>query len=314
MSKVLLCYEDFSELMSTQTVLKKVGFDVLPISSEFGLTQQVLSFNPDIVVGYGKGPKVSTVGVGRRLKEMPRWTGSVVLIFPTGSKPMPSDLARIRMDMALEAPLEITRLLQVLANFTNQDPHLLIERMMKSAAQDAANSQNRAAADAAAKDSAVFVTGAKDANEAWNVKGGQELDDFNRLMGVPGTTAPGTQAKSPRGAAGTPDTQFVTSGLEGIGPAQTVGSQPERAPGDSNADPGASVREQLHKFEATVGEKVKSYEKFLAQPVPVSESTLKRTETRKAQKDLRKDWPEEELKDQDKLRRSFTKALFKKKD
>ncbi|HRO68711.1 MAG TPA: hypothetical protein PL182_14150, partial [Pseudobdellovibrionaceae bacterium] len=84
MNKVLLAYEDYSEMLTIQSVLKKVGFDVLTTSSEFSLSEQVLSFNPEIIIGYGKGPKVSTLGVGRRLKDMPRWTGRVILIFPAG--------------------------------------------------------------------------------------------------------------------------------------------------------------------------------------------------------------------------------------
>lgn len=290
MSKVLLCYEDFSELMTTQTVLKKVGFDVMPISSEFGLTQQVLQFNPDIVVGYGKGPKVSTIGVGRRLKEMPRWTGSVVLVFAPGMKPAPSDLARIRMDMALEAPLEVTRLIQVLANFTNQDPHALIERMMKSAAQEMASLQSKAAA----KDDSVFVTGSAGGHDAWNVQGGQEIDEFNRLMGLPPNSAAG-----PHDLNGRPITDF----------------EPAAAPpGNPDDVDQKAVQAQLARANEAVHEKVKGYEKFLQEPISTSQSTLPRTETRKAQKELLKDWPDEELKGQDQLRRAFTRAMFKKKD
>src|SRR5690349_733716 len=98
MSKVLLIYEDYTELNSVQIVLKKVGFDCLGISSEFTTQQQVLQFNPDIVIAFGKGPKVSSVSVGRRLKEMPRWGGRAVLIFPAGFKPRAEDLIKIRMD------------------------------------------------------------------------------------------------------------------------------------------------------------------------------------------------------------------------
>lgn len=62
MKKVLLCYEDFSEMTQVQTILKKIGFDVMVSSSEFSLPEQVLSFRPDLVIGCGKGTKVSTIG------------------------------------------------------------------------------------------------------------------------------------------------------------------------------------------------------------------------------------------------------------
>lgn len=119
-----------------QSTLKKVGFDCVGISSEFGTSEQVLSFNPDIVVACGKGPKVSTTGVGRRLKEMPRWGGKTVLIFPQGIKPKPQELIKIRMDVVLEAPVQVVRLIQVLANLTNQDDQVLMEKLVKTSAHD----------------------------------------------------------------------------------------------------------------------------------------------------------------------------------
>ena len=136
MSKVLLIFEDYTELNTILFTLKKVGFDCIGITTEFGTSEQVISFNPDIVIASGKGPKVSTVGVGRRLKEMPRWTGKAVLIFAPGFKPKPEDLMKIRMDVVLEAPVENVRLIQVLAKLTNQDDQVLIEKLIKSMAQE----------------------------------------------------------------------------------------------------------------------------------------------------------------------------------
>lgn len=296
MSKVLLCYEDYAELMNIQSVLKKVGFDVLPISSEFSLSQQILAFNPDIVVGYGKGPKVSTVGVGRRLKEMPRWVGRVVLLFPAGAKPDPSDLVRIRMDMALEAPLEITRLIQVLANLTNQDPQALVERMMKAVAQEAQAQARSVAAAEAKKDDAVFVTGSREAVPSWNVGNTKELDEFNRMMGL------------------TPAATVVTSSATALpsateDPTLVGGASPEMDGIDA-----AAIRRQVEAAHGTEADKVKSYERFLKDPLAVEESTLTRKDARKAQKDLKKDWSEKDLQNQDRLRREFTQALFKKKN
>lgn len=299
MSKVLLCYEDYSEMMTIQSVLKKVGFDVLTISSEFSLSQQILSFNPDIVVGYGRGPKVATVGVGRRMKEMPRWLGRVVLIFPAGAKPDPADLARIRMDMALEAPLEVTRLIQVLANLTNQDPRLLVERMMKAVAQESQDQQRIAGGKADKPDEPVFVTGAREKTESWNVNGNAAIDEFNRMMGL---TSPATEAKSiPASTEKLP--QFSLS--------QSVEGEAALA---ETALLGAHVQQEIADANAKLSGKMQSYAKFLNESVPPAKASLKRTETRKAQKDLRKDWKDEDLRSQDELRRQFTQALFKKKD
>ena len=59
MVKVLLVYEDFNELTLTESCLKKVGFDVVGISNELLVSDQLLAFYPDIVVAHGKNGKVS---------------------------------------------------------------------------------------------------------------------------------------------------------------------------------------------------------------------------------------------------------------
>ena len=59
MNKILLVYEDYADLMSVEGTLKKVGFDVIGLSSEYAIAEQVLAFNPDLVVGSGRGGKVN---------------------------------------------------------------------------------------------------------------------------------------------------------------------------------------------------------------------------------------------------------------
>lgn len=312
MNKVLLAYEDYSEMLTIQSVLKKVGFDVLTTSSEFSLSEQVLSFNPEIIIGYGKGPKVSTLGVGRRLKDMPRWTGRVILIFPAGMKTDPADLAKVRMDMALEAPLEVTRLLQVLGNYTGQDSRALVEKMMKAVAQE--GEQRASAAAAPRADEPVFVTGAKETVESWNVKGGKELDDFDRLMGT-------SSEASKKG-------QNVASSKETQGTGPTMISRPKDSEDEkkasvegtaSSGEPSAIslvVSDPLAEKEKAEALKarVRGYERFLERlPVPtVNGHKLK--EVKKAQKGVSETWSQEEMKAQDQLRRDFTKHLFKKND
>lgn len=303
MNKVLLVYEDYSEMTTIQSVLKKVGFDVMSISSEFSLSQQILAFNPDIVIGYGKGPKVSTVGVGRRLKEMPRWTGRVVLIFPTGPKPDPQDLLRIRMDMAVEAPVDATRILQVLAQLTGQDSRALVGKMMNAVASEAQNTIHGSTSVAGEKDGPMFVSGQRTEAESWSVKGSKEIDEFNRLMGV---SSPATEPRTPdrtgsNGPPLAPDSSYVTGG---------------ELPSSSREDVSAprGILEDLQKAGAKVHEKVQGYGKFLTGLVLHGASQLQRSETRRAQKNLKSSWDEKELQNQDVMRRQFTASLFKKKD
>lgn len=328
MSKVLLVYEDYSEMANTQSVLKKVGFDVLGISNEFGLTQQMLSFNPEIVVGFGKGPKVSTIGVGRRLKEMPRWTGRVVLVFPAGFKPDPQDLLKVRMDMAIEAPLDIARLLQVLAQLTDQDPQVLVAKMLKAPSEAPASkgpggSFTTGGGGESGSDR-VFVSGGRDETEdktvkggslsstdTWAVKGSKEIEDFNRLMGLSPTPTPApTPVPSSTSTAATDPSSSPAPAVSPTSADPGTAQLDESFQSDANR---VSPQQELEKSQEKLKEKIESYQSMLKGLELSPVSTLRRADTRKAQKRLATDWKADELQKQDQLRRQFTQALFKKK-
>lgn len=132
MNKILLVYEEYAELMNAENTLKRVGFDVIGISSEYSVAEQIVAFNPDLVVGSGRAGKVTSMGVGKRLKEMLRWQGRSVLIFPPNFKPSAQDLIKIRADLILESPVPPVRLLQVVAKLLGQDEGVLLEKLNKS--------------------------------------------------------------------------------------------------------------------------------------------------------------------------------------
>ena len=161
MNKILLIYDDFAELNTVDYSLKKVGFDVISISSEFLIQEKILSFNPEIVIAYARGPKVTSIGVGKRLKDMSRWGGKVLLIFPQGNKPDPQDLIRARMDLLLEAPIPVTRLIQILAKITNQDDQQLLEKLIKAAATESVEAQSQSNAQKVKSDKENFYVGGK---------------------------------------------------------------------------------------------------------------------------------------------------------
>jgi hypothetical protein len=176
MSKVLLVYEDYADLMSVESTLKKVGFDVIGLSSEYAVSDQIISFNPDVVVGSGKGAKVSSLGVGKRLKEMTRWSGKAVLIFPAGFKPNPQDLIKLRVDMILEAPVAPLRIVQVLAKLLGQDESVLLEKLNKASHLESPGAKPLSPAAAQGK----FTT----ENEAIFVKGTSPEEDEKITSGV----------------------------------------------------------------------------------------------------------------------------------
>lgn len=297
-------------MTQVQTILKKIGFDVMVSSSEFSLPEQVLSFRPDLVIGCGKGTKVSTIGVGRRMKDMTRWMGRVILIFPSGVRPDPLDLMRVRMDMALEAPVDLTRMVQVLGNFTEQDPNALLERMVKAVAEEAETNLWNAAVAAEAKTSdRVFVTGGQEAAKNWNVDGGvpQGTTTQNVAKGMPEDVEEPQRPEHRRRPSQMPS------------PTNTVPiPKPDKLKPMDSIEPLSDPEALLPRKPSSTPEKLErsgKYKEFLkTHPVEIKQQSLKRTEARRVQKRLRKDWSEEKLKSQDELRQDFTAALFKKKN
>lgn len=132
MKKVFLVIEDFSEMSKMQTYLKKIGFDVIAQGADTRLTDQLVSFFPDVVISYGENKKFSSLSVGQKIKDYGRYNGKVVLILPHGFRPNPTDLAKVKMDALLEAPVHPIRLIQVICKFANMDPNPLVEKYNKA--------------------------------------------------------------------------------------------------------------------------------------------------------------------------------------
>lgn len=131
-TKVLLVYEDMNEMNLTINSLKKVGFDVVGISNEVLLIDQVYSFNPDIVVANGRNVRVSTFSVSQKLREMKQFNGKVALVVPKGTRPSKDELLRMRMDAILEMPLTHERLIQVLSKISGKDAEAQLQKFSKS--------------------------------------------------------------------------------------------------------------------------------------------------------------------------------------
>lgn len=128
MDKVLLVFDDYSSMVQLEKAIRKLGFDVIGISNDVSLADQVVTFNPDSIVIYGKGQKVSSVRAAQKLREMLRWQGKVLLILQQGQKVQPEDLSSMRMDLVLEAPFENEKVIQILARFGGHDEGALLER------------------------------------------------------------------------------------------------------------------------------------------------------------------------------------------
>lgn len=360
--KILLVYEEYTELVGIQTALKKAGFDVLAISSEYTVSENILSFNPDILIGYGKGGKVSSMGIGRRAREMNRWQGKVILVLPAGFKPNPSDFAKVRADMLLEAPVTAVRLIQVISRIAGLDESVLLERMSKN--NNTGDSQDQVTFTGPSEPNqdggSIMVTGGPKNSEEKSFTGGAaSVYDAKGLAkddkkSTPEFVLPKNEedisaAAFLKGPLRDRSGEQPTFSIGDAEPAQKKGKDPdleslwdELVKGGKEETPAAPVSGPVKEEKAPAPaeppqpvqpqppkpmafalperekeadhERVAKYARFTEQirDFDPSKSHL-RTETRKIQKDLTKTWNQDDIKNQDDLRREFTKALFRKK-
>lgn len=345
-SKILLVYEEYSEMMNTQALLQKVGFDVLGISTEYTLSENVLSFNPDVVVAFGRAGKVTTIGAGRRLREMTRWSGKVILILPAGYKPNPQDFAKIRADMLLEAPIPGLRLMQVLGKMLGYDEALLQERLAKHGNEINVPSGGIGVAGTLAgqEEETQFVVGsAPEKEESEFLTGSPQEEEESQLLANKTMSFDHEPVKdkpqfgfdiSPE-PAGKPArksdqdlealwTELTESSEIGITPEEDAAAKRkvgkkvsfdlEDHGGEFSQQELEDVARKIQSARNSEAERVSKYAKFTAKIADFDpRQSLSKIASRKVQKEIAKGWNHTEIEGQDKARQEFTKALFRKK-
>lgn len=211
MIKILLVYEDYNELATTESYLKKVGFDVNGVNNELLISEQILTFNPEVIVAHGKNQKVSSLSVGHRLKENKRFHGHSIIIVPRGVKPAADEMLKMKIDALLEAPVQPEKLLQILGKIKNIDPAPLIEKYQRFRSQVEAKSENVVVSGGSGtkkdkvsvtggnrgKEDSINVTGAVGRASSAYVHGGGGLAEGSTYVGG----APEAQFQDPARAA-----------------------------------------------------------------------------------------------------------------
>ncbi len=139
MQKILLVYDDFTEMMETHNGLKKVGFDVVAVTNEMSTADEVISLNPDLVIAFGRGQKVSSLGVGKRLKDLVRWRGKSVLILPKDLPIRTDDILKIRVDQLLEAPVLFESLLIHVCRMFKHDEKAMLAKLHRTFSEEETN-------------------------------------------------------------------------------------------------------------------------------------------------------------------------------
>ena len=132
MRKVMLVIDDFNELRTFETLLRRVGFDVLSLSKEVLVNDALMKFQAEIVLATAKGRSVDGVRLAHRLNKLPT-PPRVALIFSPGTQPIES-LEGV-VDAIIKTPLQPTLLLKVLAQLGGLDGDWVLSKYEKLKSQ-----------------------------------------------------------------------------------------------------------------------------------------------------------------------------------
>lgn len=125
--------DDYNEGLRVETILRKIGFDVMHLGSENSLDNEILGFRPEVVVAAGSTTHVSAVSVGIKLKKHRTFSGSVILGFPEDNKLPPDDLLKVRVDKIMSYPFDISKLIEILGHLLKVDSQPLLEKLKRFA-------------------------------------------------------------------------------------------------------------------------------------------------------------------------------------
>jgi hypothetical protein len=140
MHKVMLVIEDYSESMKIQTALKKIGFDILSFANDQRISDNLLTFNPHVLVVSGK-VNFQSIQVGIKLKENKSFLGKVILVVDPSAKPTLSDLAQCRVDQILKSPISLIKLIQTIGPWCNMSAQALNEKLERLSSEGLVDSK-----------------------------------------------------------------------------------------------------------------------------------------------------------------------------
>jgi hypothetical protein len=348
MSKILLVYDDFAELNATELSLKKSGFDVIGLTNEYTVKDQIVAFNPDILVGFGNTQRVGSLSVGKKIKDMNRWTGKSVLIFPKGYELPADELIRMRMDMLLESPISVIRLIQIICKLLKLDEKSVIEKLAKSFAKDRHDDLAFSSYDS---DTVKVIQHIQGELEKFGSEKPQHITDeripsLEKVRGemesaaVPVEEPPRVakksffedESESPVVEVKSEDPfAALINELKGesktepklepkIDVAKKADAKPDVSkaavilPDDEVLDfnvVGQQIKDEIAQTASELSEKVKKYTQMTTELHLYPESTIKKVKAKKLLNELKKGWSTDELEEQDRARREFVTALMK---
>lgn len=137
MDRVLLVIDNVQFTGHLENTLRKIGYTVESLQSEFNIHQKILGFNPEVIVVKGAGPRLSTLTVAKKLKEQFRYTGRIVLVFPEDQKNFDHVIFGLGADRSLYDPISALGIANAILDLEPISKTSMQEKLFKMAESDA---------------------------------------------------------------------------------------------------------------------------------------------------------------------------------
>jgi len=252
----------------------------------------------------------------------------------------------MRMDMLLESPISVIRLIQIICKLLKMDEKQVIEKLAKSFAKDRNDDLAFASYDSDTLKMIQNIQGELESFGADKSTLPTMSDDLaegeiRASVGSSDTNAD-QPMRPPKKSFFEPDTEdapvkkqvdvdpfaALISELKGESPqeaeepraAETVAADAKSAPTKPALEPeevldfnvvGQQIKDEIATSALELSEKMKKYTQMTEGLHLYPESTIKKVKAKKQLNDLKKDWNPDDLEDQDKVRREFVTQLFK---
>ena len=128
--------DDLQYNRQVEMTLRKLGFEVESVNSEFNLNEPLLAFNPDYTVVRGQSARLNVLNVAKKLKEASNQNNKVILVFPQNAEITSEELFKIKADIILNEPISTLRLVMYLVSLSGTDIEFVKEKLLKYAITD----------------------------------------------------------------------------------------------------------------------------------------------------------------------------------
>lgn len=128
----MLVIDEYNELEFLESLLRRLGFDVLSLNKDLSVPSAILGFFPDLVMAQVKSRAVDGVALSHKVRKLAP-QARMVLLHPVGQPPKGPELKNT-VDAFLDMPVDPSKLIAMLAQLGSLDEKILQDKLNRMAA------------------------------------------------------------------------------------------------------------------------------------------------------------------------------------